>query len=518
MMGRHRLAQFLGAGLVGVVAVACGTTPRAQHTPTSGPQQSGSQSSGSQSSVMARLDALKLINYFPENAPNQAMWTEWDPAVLATDFARIRALHANAVRVTLFPQAFGYPQPTTVMLQRLQQLVQLATTAHLKVQMALFDSFSDWTNIPGSKQWAQSVLAPYANDPEIAFIDVHNELDPNVPQEVAWAKQMVPFVKSVVGKTVLVTVSKDDYLFPAAFCQLKSELAPVTPDFWDWHFYGVEGLAYGFFQQVKACASPLPLYIGETGDSTNPDGFISNLPLSPAASDAYQEYYLRVIADAARKLDLPPIGPWELTDLTTDFLQGGNIMKYYYFGLYRGNGSPKPAAAFVSSYFSGRPISQDFNANFSQSVATPSGLLPALWRLWGAGDGTLAWDNTLSRSPPASLRVSNTDANGSGMWVVPVAPHVVPRQKVTASVWAKGSKSTGYNLLAASFFDYAGVYCGDIESQTLANGDIGWTQLTASGPVPRCANYVRLYLKSTSNTGTVWFDDVQYSVQSAPKG
>lgn len=511
----HRLVKAFAALSLAIVAAACSAAGSSKGVSSS----TSTSSVVAKSGVTAQLDALKLINYLPEDSPHDTMWTNWNPAVLSTDFARIRSLHANTVRVTVFPPHayYGYPQPTTVMLQRLHQLVQIASDTGIRVQLALFDSFTTWSDIAGSEQWARSVLQGYANDKEIAFVDIHNELDPDDPQQVAWAKTMLPFVKSIVG-SVLVTVSKDDYLGPDAFCRLTRELAPVTPDFWDWHFYGVEGLAAGFFERVKACAAPLPLYLGEIGVATYPDSFINELPNSTAAYDAYQEYYFRVIADAARRLDLPPIGPWILTDLNSSGAAPDEILRYYYFGLFRSDGTPKPAAAFVSSYFAGKPISQSFNSNFEQSVTTPSGLLPALWRIWDAGDGSLAWDDSVGHSSAASLKVSNTDANGSGMWVVPVNAHVVPRQVVNASVWAKGENSAGYNLLSLSFFDSTGVYCGAVESKTLASGSRGWTQLTATGKAPRCANYVRLYLKSFSNTGDVWFDDVKYSAEPAPPG
>ena len=79
--------------------------------------------------------------------------------------------------------------------------------------MSLFDSFSAWTDIAGSEEWARSVLQGYASDKEIAFIDIHNEIDVSDPQQIRWARTMLPFVKSIVGND-LVTVSKDDYMGP----------------------------------------------------------------------------------------------------------------------------------------------------------------------------------------------------------------------------------------------------------------------------------------------------------------
>ena len=123
-----------------------------------------------------RLRGLKLINYFPRNHSWRGMWTSWQPRTLAKDFVMIRRLNANAVRITVFPDTFGYPQPTPLMQSRLADLVKIAAHAGLKVQLSIFDQFDDWADVSGSEQWARCLLAPYADDPRIAFIDLHNEL------------------------------------------------------------------------------------------------------------------------------------------------------------------------------------------------------------------------------------------------------------------------------------------------------------------------------------------------------
>jgi hypothetical protein len=463
-------------------------------------------------SVASQLAGLRLINYFPEAHSWGGMWTDWQPAVLKSDFDRIAALNANAVRITVFPSVFGYPTPSTQMQDRFAQLLRIAQAAGVKVQLSIFDQFTSWSDISGSEQWARDLLSPYRSDPNIAFVDLRNELDPFSVAQVAWARQLLPFVKSVVGSTPL-TVSKSGSGAVRAFCELKTELAPVTPDFWDWHFYGVEGLAYGFFRKAQECASPQPLFIGEVGFSAYPDGGVAGLADNAASYSSYQAYYYRVVADAATRLGIPAIAPWMLTDLNAAGAPPQPSASEYYYGLYRTDGAAQPAAAVIKSYFAGRPIDESFNGGFESVVSDSSGSIPALWRRSDTADGTFESDTSVAHTGSASVRATGTsssDDNAPGLWAVPVNSHVVPGQTVAASVWGRGQNAKGDNRLSISFFDTNGVYCGQIESPSVPSGSTGWAKLTASGTVPPDAAYVRLYLKSSDNSGTVWFDDVDY--------
>ena len=467
----------------------------------------------SSNSVSARLDALRDINYFPSAHSWAGMWTDWDARTVASDLARIKALGGNAVRVTVPTATFGYPRPSATMQQRLAQFAALAHADGIKIQLAIFDGFTSWSDIEGSKVWASQLLAPYANRSDVAFVDLRNELDPSDARQLAWAKRLLPYAEHLMG-SVLVTVSKSGGGGAAALCAFKAELAPAAPTFWDWHYYGVEGLAFPFFAQAKSCLAPDPLLIGETGQSTYPDGSINALPVSSASYQAYQAYYLRTIETAAAAAGLPAVAPWMLTDLDPAGAPPQPTAREYYYGVYSANGVAKPAAATLAAYFGGRPVGQDFDGSFEQTIPSDSGqLLPALWRTFDPTGGRISSDTTVSHSGHASLRMSGTSGNSSqmpGMWVVPVDAGVKPGGLVAASVWAKGTVSTGVNQLSVSFFDANGVYVGQVSSKALSRSSTNWTLLTAEGHAPPKAAYVRIYLKSGNNSGTVWFDDVTY--------
>lgn len=128
------------------------------------------------------------------------MWTYWHPEIINNDFASIASsLHANTVRIILQASVIGYPAPSTVMLEHLNDIVTMAAAHNMRVQLTLFDMWSNFEDVAGSKQWAQAVLAPYAHDKRIAFVELKNEIVPTNATVMAWAQVMLPFVQSISG-------------------------------------------------------------------------------------------------------------------------------------------------------------------------------------------------------------------------------------------------------------------------------------------------------------------------------
>ena len=70
----------------------------------------------------------------------------------------------------------------------------------------------------------------------------------------------------------------------------------------------------------------MPLRLGETGYSTAiPYEVLPGLPASPSAREAEQGYYLRSLALVARRVGLPSIAPWILSDFAAEAIPGGDV-------------------------------------------------------------------------------------------------------------------------------------------------------------------------------------------------
>lgn len=278
---------------------------------------------------------MKQVNYYPVAAGWSRMWTAFAPDTIDADFARIAALGADSVRIFVQPSVFGFPLPNVTMQNRLSTVVAMADTHGLTVHLTLFDLFSSVTNIAGSKAWAKAMLDPFNGESEVAVIEVRNEVDPSNGPLMTWTKALLPYVKQLVpGKRVTVSIADKG---PVAFQQLVTGLAASPPDLWSYHYYGAAVDAVQTFTDLKQIAGAVPLFIGETGQST-----YGHTDLNVQAN------YLTYISEACQATGLGPPSVWTLNDFTTG---QGLTPSQCEFGLFRANGVAKPSAAAVKAMF-----------------------------------------------------------------------------------------------------------------------------------------------------------------------
>jgi hypothetical protein len=310
---------------------------------------------------MKALRGLKLISYFPARSSWQYMWEDFQPGVIGQDMARIAGLHANGVRIIISTAAFGFPRPHPQDLSELRDVTQMAQRNGLRVQLTLFDGFGSWQAIQGSREWVRTVLAPYAADSEIAFVELRNEIDLSDPGQMTWCRDLLPYTENLAGGVpVTVSVSNGG---ASKLVDLRRELGGVKPDFWDLHYYGTPGDARATFAAARAAVRPDLLYIGEFGFSTWP-GIAAKVPgLSSAQGkvDAYQAYYYAAIEAATQALGLPPAAPWTLNDFSSTDTPPQPSPAEYFYGLYRLNGSAKPAATVISQFFGTGKVAVSFS-------------------------------------------------------------------------------------------------------------------------------------------------------------
>lgn len=292
---------------------------------------------------------LKEVSYFPADGGWAYMWSGFNPAVINRDFARIRALGANTIRIFIEPSVFGFPAVRPVMADRLSEVIGLAARHSLRIHLNLFDLWHQFTHIWGSKEWVFSLLSRYRHDPRIAVAELHNEVNPLDHQAVAWVVKMLPYLSTVLPGT-LRTVSVAN-VPPWDFALLTRELKNAPPDFWDYHYYGPASNAYNLLSKIKALSAPRPLFIGETGYST--DGLTGD----QATLDQNQAAYFGAVFQAAARLQLPRPAPWILNDFAPGAIPpnaAADNPAQYGYGLFEVNGTPKPAAAVVRLEFTGK--------------------------------------------------------------------------------------------------------------------------------------------------------------------
>ena len=482
----------------------------------------------SPSALRELVAGMRLLNYFPARHPHELMWTEFDEAEIDGDLGRIAALHANTVRYVLDLRAFSVPTPPPAYLVELDRAVALAAHHGLRVQLTLFDhlgscpSCGDYTAIENCERWADALLeALPRHDPRIAFVELQNEIDPRNDVAMRWAQQLLPYVRTASGglPVTVSVVGGGDYLLT-----LKLALGSATPDLWDIHYYALPGSALADFRSAVSVAAPRPLLIGETGYSTYPGNTaVPGVPATAAAHEAYQDYVLRTYQLAARQAGLPPAAPWILDDLPcTGCTPAGCTLNCSpqpcpdcvdaLFGLFRADGSPKPAAATIAALFGGAPIDTAFDPGFEQAAGDD----PADWRLGLPGAANFARDSTVAHSGRASALIGqSTDDNGAApCWYIEPMGQAVPGRRVTLRVWVRGRSVTGTTTLSIAWLDHAGFQDGGVVSAPLPTGDSDWTPLSVTGTPPPGALVAQIRLCSADDQGSVWFDDVEFVERS----
>ena len=447
------------------------------------------------------LADAKMVNYYPSSHGWTTMWTAFDPVELDRDMGRIADLGGNAVRFIVQPSAFGYPTPNATMRDRLATAIDIADKNGLAVELTLFDWFSSYLDVNGSKAWASALLAPYAHDNRVFAVELQNELPVENASAIAWATALLPHLRSVTDSPTTISVNGT----PARLATIKTLLGDTRPSFWSYHYYDqVLGAgASSAFALAKTIAAPLPLYIGETGVDTLP-----RIGEDTAAAEARQDHFYRAVFTAAAARGLPAPAPWTLLDFTSTGIPGRTTPGQYTFGILHTDGSAKPAAATLRDAFHGLPLGTDFNGSFERGTSS----LPAEWTRYLPDQATLAVDSTVAHSGARSLRFSQSLGDPSGwpsVWTPPVQV-LQPGRLYKATVWAKGSAVTGTNRLGLTWYDADGHYLGVAPSASVPAGDSDWRQLTATGIAPLNAATVLVQLQTTRNTGSVWFDDVTF--------
>jgi hypothetical protein len=465
---------------------------------------------------LPRLDVprdLKVVSYFRTDAGWTEMWTDWRPDRIDADLARAASLHANTVRVIVQPDLFGYPHPSAKYRARLAEFISLAAAHGLHVQLTLFDWWYGWEDVAGSKTWASELLAPYVGDPRIAFVELRNEILPN-EATIPWMIVMIPFLQGLL-RDIPVTISVAGPDPPSRLRLLARSLAWIQPDFWDIHdFSGDGGVTYDLIRRAQRVAGLTPVWIGEAGyPTTTIVSGCGGVPLTASAQEAAQRHFFSVVSWATRATDSPAAGVWVLDDMIPQAVPDRPVKDTnpeLHFGLFRLDGSAKPAADTVRAVFSGAEPAA-FNEGFEDAVTSASGTaVPAEWSLTGNAD--FAQDTTVAAAGKASVRITpRRVSRAASVSIVPPAAAVSAGTHVTVGALARRSAAGGSVFVVVEWMDGAHRVVGRSASKTSTAAVGKWGELRLTSTAPRAAVYGRIDLVVRGTTSPVWFDRVSFS-------
>ena len=473
---------------------------------------------------------LRLLNYYPASHPWSGMWTAYSHTDTVSDFARIAGLGANAVRIIVIPSVMGFAGGSVPPADaaHLADMVHVAASDGLSVQLTLFDTETFWdpssqttrkyADYPGlTKTWLSSLLAPYRTDPHVALAEVENEMNPYDPAQMAWARQVLGWLPGMlpgVPRTASTWGSSDGSREAALIDALGAGL-----DVLDGHLYGTPGENAAVLQTMQARALGRPIIVGEAGANS---GTARSVGGDEAQAKAYS-----LLLEVTHAYGIADFAPWTLDDLTPAGTPSWlTPADQAFYGLFRTDGSAKPAASVVKAMFGQLtgtlpPLNFASPGNMdggfeNENTGPTAGLtlgswqeyLPSLAGILATADG-----QGIAGSRAAEVGHTGTSPDGvASLFQRFVAPR--PGTPVQASAQVHLVSATGCSAMSLAWFS-GDSYLGNVTAPCADNARSGWQPISLTAPVPNGVTEFQLYLQSAGNAGVAFFDNTTVTFSPA---
>ena len=297
---------------------------------------------------------LKGVNYYPQWRPWGEMWRNWNGPQIARELRLAHdELGINTVRVLLPYNGTGAKQGaghvTPKLLGRLRELAQIAGDLDMRLVITLFDFYVNFEppGTPGYERdlaYIRTLVGAFANDERIAIWDVHNEpdhygaWDDRQAEVLDWLGRMADEIHRVAPRQ-LVTVGMGqthDLWQPGPDGRRPIDYSDVVSA----HLYD-PGPATAQLDELRAHTGK-PLLIEEFGWPTDPQC------QAPNYTEATQAQLYRDIIGLARNRTSGVLA-WTLRDYDFAPKMRWDSREEHY-GLYRADGTLKPAADALRAY------------------------------------------------------------------------------------------------------------------------------------------------------------------------
>lgn len=289
---------------------------------------------------------VKGINYYPQHHPWEMFGANFSDSIIRRDFAKIRQMGLNTVRIFVPYSSFGKTRLQAKKLAQLRQTLDNAAANKLKVIVTLFDfygdySLRDWTL---THRHAQQIVTAMKSHEALLAWDIKNEPDLDFKtrgqtQVLAWLQQLVLEVKSWDPRHP-VTIG---WSSPEAAIHLKEEV-----DFVSFHYYREPDRFKQALEELKSQIPHKPLVLQEYGYSSYEGIWNAYL-----GSDEDQADYFKTMQEVLDAEELPFLF-WTLYDFETvpNTVVGRwpwRKARQKHFGLLDRDGKPKAAYLYIDS-------------------------------------------------------------------------------------------------------------------------------------------------------------------------
>ncbi len=285
------------------------------------------------------------INYYPQATPWDEFWPNYDPAVIESDFAVIKSLGLNTVRIFVPFEQFGGP---TVDPERVEQLADLLNRADghgLKVIVTLFDFRADYSLLlwPNADRHMETLLTHFKEHPAILAWDIKNEPDRDYG---AAGRETVNVWLAHTAR--LARTFDPNHLITIGWSTPEAAHAlPNVVDVVSFHYYAPASQLSTAYQSLRASVADRPILLTEFGLPTWNSFFFPN-----GHSRQEQAVYYGDVLGVLRTTDASGYLAWTLYDFghvppTVAGRYPWQVGPQKHLGVLLQNGAAKPAAALL---------------------------------------------------------------------------------------------------------------------------------------------------------------------------
>lgn len=285
------------------------------------------------------------INYYPSATPWDRFWSTYDGETIDADFAVIRGLGLNTIRIFIPFHQFGGAQPHEEYLLKLDDLLDRASAHELKVIVTLFDFRVDYRLLswPETDRHLEALIPRYREHSAILAWDLKNEPDRDygagVANVQAWLRHVARLVR-FHDPNHLMTIG---WSTPNAAQALTDVVDLIS-----FHYYALASDLPGAFASIRAVAPDRPIMLGEFGLPTWNSFFFPH-----GHTEREQASYYADVLTAMRATDGAGYLAWTLYDFpeVPPSVAGRfpwQVGPQGHLGVIRADGTAKPAAALLA--------------------------------------------------------------------------------------------------------------------------------------------------------------------------
>jgi Cellulase (glycosyl hydrolase family 5) len=286
------------------------------------------------------------MNYYPQATPWDGFWSKYSAGIIDADFARMRGLGLNTIRIFIPYEQFGGMHVRPEMLDRLADLLDRAEASGLQVVVTLFDFRGDYNPLiwPQADRHLETILTRFRDHPAILAWDLKNEPDldyARAGREVVdlWLLHTLQLARGYAPHQ-MITVGWGSADAAAAF--------GGSVDLLSFHDYLPPDGLLGRYALVRQAAPGRPVILGEFGLPTWNSPFFPN-----GHTEAEQLSYYAAVLSAMRSTDAAGEMAWTLYDFSSVPANVAGRMPWQVgpqrqLGVLRADGTPKPAAALFA--------------------------------------------------------------------------------------------------------------------------------------------------------------------------